>query len=440
MKILSFAVLCCLLLSQSVVAGSVDLLHVYRDAKRHDPQYQQAIAIWLAAKEKIPQGQANLLPTLITTASTAGMNRNIKNAPKVRGNNKDFKVTLTQPLFDYAAWQALKAAKAEVKQAAAIFQLAQQQLVQRVASAYFVALQAEDLLSYQKAQQKATARQLEQANQKFDVGLVTKTSVYQARAGHDKVVASVIEAANNVRIAHEALRQITGVYYPSLQPLQAELKYPMPFPDKVEAWVAAAKQHNLNVVSARYAVQAGKAYIQQAKAGHLPTLSAVGEYEEQSKFLGAIHINTDTRTAGLKFAMPLFQGGAVRSLVRQSQQQYQQTHEALRLNFRQAEFDARKNFHNLVAQISKIKADRQAIVSGQSSMKNTENAYRLGTQTIIDVLNTQRDLYEAQANYAEDQYGFINSWLALKLAAGALAVDDLAVINRWLVQDKIATA
>ena len=427
------------LVTRIAFAAPVDLIDIYSQARTSDPVFKEAKATWLAAKEAIPQGQALLLPSLNATASTMGVRINETGKAKQSTNNKEVTVSLSQPIFNYAAWYGLRSAKVGVKQAAAVYESAGQDLIQRVANAYLDLLLAEDMLQFKQAQEKATSRQLDQAEQRYDVGLVTMTSVYQARAGHDKITAELIAARNDVVTQREALRLITGVYYEDLRKLRADLKFKIPTINSIQQWVDAATQNNLGVVAARFAMQAARESIKQAIGGHLPSLNFVGTYDDLNRNMGSININNATRSLGLQLTLPIFQGGAISSQVRQARQYYQKAQDVLQQQFRAAEFTARQSYNNLKAQISKIKADRQSIKSNESSVKSTEDGYRLGTQTIINVLETQQDLFQAQANLAKDQYAFIKNLFALKQATGSLGMDDLRVVNSWLALPVVPT-
>ena len=417
-------------------SAATNLITVYQQALDGDPSYQTAHATWLAAKEAVPQSRANLLPTLSASASQSRERlRKIDNTEN-KYNNKSMQLNVSQPIFNFAAWAGLRGAKATVKQAAAIYAAAEQDLILRVATAYFDVLLKQDLLRFTQSRETSTARQLEQSEERYHVGLTTITSVYQARAGHDEMTAALIGARNDLQNSRETLRQITGHYYDELLPLQDKLALPTPIPNNIEAWVTMATQNNLQLVAARYGAQAAKAKARQLFGGHLPTLNLTGSISEAETGVGGPmgEIDNKLRTIGVTLALPLYQGGLVASQVRQAKQEYLAAEHTIKQNYRAAELQARKNYNSSVAQLSKINADRQTIISNQSSVESTETAYRLGTNTIIDILETQKNLFEAQKDLAQDQYTFINNLLTLKQAAGSLSLNDLQMVDGWLLK------
>ena len=422
-----------------VMAQPVDLLTVYEQAQHSDPSFLKAKATWLAAKEALPQAQAKLLPNLGAVGTLTGSRQNVTGQPGKGNNNKQVTVNLTQPLFNYSAWYGVRSVRSQVQQARMAYELAKQELVTRVVSVYFDLLLAQDKLRFKQAQSKATSRQLEQANQRYSVGLMTKTEVFQARAGHDRLNAEVIAARNEILIQKEALRQITGVYYDELNLLRDDMDYKMPAPNDIKQWVSVAQKGNLAIQAARFAMQAAKDQIKQAFGGHLPALDLIGQYDDQETQFANIPVNQSTRSIGLKLTLPIFEGWSINSKVRQARHLYQQAQDELQLSLRGAEFNIRKNYNQIEAQISQIKADRQAVKSSKSSVKSTEDGYRSGTQTIFDVLQSQQILFEVLANIAKDQYDFIKSLVSLKYAAGGLSERDIRLINTWLAPPPTAT-
>ncbi len=415
--------------------AATDLLTVYHQAQSSDPSFQAARATWLAAKESVPQALAALLPSVGIDASKTHNTVSLKQTDKTSVfPTKTWQLNVSQPVFDFSAWAVLGEARAQVKQAAANYTLAQQDLVLRVATAYFNVLLAEDVLRFTQAQKKALARQREQAEELYKVGLATITATYQARAGDDKVAADLITAQNNLQNAKEALRQITGDYYTALLPLRKGIVFPKPQPSRADDWVKSASEHNLKVVAARCAADVARATIRQMMAGHLPTVAVIGDMNKTNTFNAGLNraLDTDSRSIGVKMTIPMYQGGLVNSKIRQTKQQYLAAQDIVQQEYRAAQLRARQNYNNLLAQLSKIQADRQMILSNGSAVNSTASGYSLGANTIIEVLQTQQNLFQSQVSLATDQYAFINSLLNLKQAAGNLSVVDLQAINAWL--------
>ncbi len=411
------------------------LLEVFQRALANDQQYAAAKAAWLAAQETLPQNIANILPSLSASAITAGNKRRTTEANVFRFNTQIYSLTLTQPLINFASWSRIQEANANVKKAAATLLAARQKLIIRVASAYFNILLAQDTLRFTNAELQATYRQLEQARQRYKVGLVAITAVYEARAVYDQILADRISAKNNLDNAKENLRQITNHYYDKIAALRHRIPLLRPIPAQKQAWVQSAINHNYTYLASRFSADAARSEIGAVWSGHLPSLNLTGNINRNKSGVTNAFFNelsTSTHTLGLQLSIPLLQGGSVVSQTRAAQATYEQAVANRIETFRSVVVSTRQTFNSIIAGLSKISADRRSIASGRSSLDSTEAAYKVGTRTIVDVLQVQRNLFRAQEIHAQDQYNLINNTLSLKALAGTLREADLAAIDKWL--------
>jgi outer membrane protein len=440
----------CMLFTPEALAA--DLIDIYNQALQSDPTYQAATSTRLSQRETLPQNVANLLPNLSATANTT---LNIINTSATSGsstapptpagtqkyNSNGYLVTLTQPLLNFTSWMQVSQANATAKQADATFYAAGQQLIIDVAQAYFDVLQAQDTLRVTEAQKAAHARQLDQVQQRFKVGLDAVTSVYNAQAAYDSDIAQEIADQNALRNKQEALRVLTGQYYSSIEGLKIELPLVSPQPSAIDQWVATAEKQNFTYLAQRFATQAAREFIKVRFGGHLPSLNAVGTYQRTNSNSSGTASET-AKAASLQLNVPIYSGGLVASQVRQAQDDYATQSANMEKTYRQTITNTRQFYNDVLAGISKIKADRQAIVSAQSSLDSTEESFKVGTRTIVDVLLAQQKLYEQKRIYAKDEYTYLLSTLQLKQAAGSLSALDLQAINAWLharTENKVPT-
>lgn len=435
-----FAYFVVALLGLPTLASAADLMEVYNQALQSDAKFQSAYANYLSIKENVPIARAGLLP-LLTAQDTLQNTKSYNSA--ANPNNTGFQtntyaLNLTQPIFNFSNWAKLKQASATVKQAQATYDAAAQDLMIRVAKAYFAVLAAEDSLRFTRAEKMATAKQLDQAKQRYKVGLDAITSVYDAQASYDLIVAQEIAAQNDVVNRREELREITNTFYNELAGLKDQLPLITPQPANPEDWVETAKRQNFTLAASRYAVDAAKQGVNVNFSGHLPTLNATAGYNgstQKDRVNNGLQVDTNGSAVGLQLNVPLFAGGSVVAQTRQAQYTYQKALADLEDNYRRTLDLTRQAFNSINAYISKIKADKQAIVSNESSLRSTEAAFKVGTRTIVDVLLAQKNLFQAQRLYASDQYQYITSILSLKQAAGTLSPADLQEINNWLKKD-----
>jgi len=436
-----------LLAPQSYAATLAD---VYQQALISDPLYQQAISSRLSTQEGLPISFAGLLPTL-----TAQVNPYL-NKQSISGASATFEagsittrgyvvgLNVNQTVFDFGKVANLLGARALSKQADAALSAATQDLMVRVAKAYFTILQDEETLLYSKANQVWLTKLLDQVKQQYQVGLKTLTDVYATQAKYDSAVAQYITADNQVKNDKENLRVITGKWYDHINMLSEKFPFITPDPTDIDAWVQKAQQQNWAVKAEQYAVSNRLQQIRQQFAGHLPSLEASAGYtnnyafNSQALFIenAPLRVNGITRTVNknvnLTLNIPLFQGGGTAAEVQKAKYDYQTEMQALEQTLRNTINTTRQSYLNILASISKISADRQAIKSAQSALEGMDEGYRVGTKTIIDVLQQQQSLFDAQKIYALDRYDYITNLLILKQAAGTLSGADLEAINQWL--------
>lgn len=439
--------ICLMLLSANTYAAS--LMQVYYQALACDPTFKSAEAQYLATKENLPISRAAALPNIyIQGASQRQIINNNFDSPALDLTGGDsfyntshiYSLSLTQPLFNLAVWNRVSAAGAQVRQADATFSAAAQDLMLRTAQAYFAVLTARDNLHYTRAQKKALARQWKQAKEQFDVGLIAITDVNEAQASYDATVANEIAAKYALDNAIEALRRITGKSYDSFMGANGKLPLVQPNPNDIEQWVQTAQGQNYSLLAAIAASEAAQKNIAVQDAGHFPVINGTAQYQYNKQtnpnFGGGGGAATQSQfgEVGVSVALPVYQGGLVNAQTRRAQDQYQQAISDMEFTHRQVVAQTRNAYLGVLAGISKIQADRAAIVASESSLRATEEGHKAGTRTMLDVLNQQSALYQAQLAYSQDQYNYLTSILQLKQAAGTLSGSDLQEMSAWLHQ------
>jgi outer membrane protein len=447
-----FSIFLCLILISSNLWAS-NLLEVYAQALRSDAIYQQAIAQTFASRQEVPINLANILPQVlfnmnanVTRTGFAGTDltqfNTITFAPRnTTQRNYTMTLSVTQTIFDFSKFARVRGALATARNANANLNAALQDLMVRVAKAYFDILRDEDNLRYTKASKKAYQSQLHEVTEQFKVGIKTQTDVYTAQASYDAAVADVIAAETQLADDKENLRVITGKYYEHLAPLSAKFPLLTPKPAHIDAWVVVAQQQNWNVVAARYNVESVRQTIKEKVAHHLPTLDLTGRMDRlyQDNINGYNTLNdrngpgTQTdKVIGLNLNLPLFTGGGTTAATNQAIYNYQVAQQQLEQTLRNALNTTRQSYLGIIAGVSKIKADQLSIKSAQSSLSGMEESYKVGTETLVNVLNQQQKVFEAQLQYSKDRYKFVTDVLTLKQAAGTLSFEDMCGINLWL--------
>ena len=423
-----------LLLGLSTPAWTDDLVTVYQLALEADPQYQAAIEAHNAALEVIPQSRAALLPNI---AITGDVSRNRfdprKSGDTTYSTNQTYSVGLRQPLYQRERWLQLEQADNRVVQADATLLAAQQDLLLRVATRYFLVLGAQDNLAFVEADKDAIARTLDQAKQRFDVGLAAITDTLEAQARYDIAVSDAINADRLLDDTREALRELTGELPVAPEVLKAEIPLLAPEPVDQHTWVSAAVEQNPLMLAARAATAVAKQEIQVQNSGHYPTVDMVADYSyRDTEFGGFTPLERNDSAIGVQLNMPLYQGGLVSSQTRQSRYQYNEAREEQVKQLRATERQTRDNYRGVISGISKVEALQHAVLSNEKAVEAAETGFEVGTRAIVDVLDAQRELLRARRDYARSRYDYLLDTLRLKQAAGILHETDLVQMNQWL--------
>ncbi|AAY95946.1 channel protein TolC [Pseudomonas protegens] len=431
--------------AEAPLTTKTDLVSVYQEAVDNNADLAAARAQYGAQKEVVPQARAGLLPNL---SAGADMNntRTKFDEPSMTSTRSGnvYQATLAQPLFRADRWFQLQAAKDINEQASLQLSATEQNLILQSAENYFAVLRAQDNLASTKAEEAAFKRQLDQSNERFDVGLSDKTDVLQSQASYDTARANRILAQRQVDDAFEALITLTNREYNSIQGIVHTLPVLAPTPNDAKAWVDTAAKQNLNLLASNYAVSAAEETLKQRKAGHAPTLDAVAQYKKgDNDALGFSNPNpltrygsdVEQRSIGLQLNIPIYSGGLTSSQVRESYSRLSQT-EQQRESLRRQVVENTRNLHRAVnTDVEQVQARRQSIISNQSAVEATEIGYQVGTRNIVDVLDAQRQLYTSVRNYNNSRYDYILDNLRLKQAAGTLNPGDLQDLSRYLKAD-----
>jgi len=432
--------LLCSLLVTPVMASADTLLDIYKLAIASDPVLRQAQAAYQAVAESKNQAKAGLFPQITLGANLTRDRQDITSTTSsffqpetFYYNTKGYQLSLSQALYHHELFAQVREADASTAQAEADYQAAQQDLEVRATDGYFKVLAAGDNLEFAQSETKANQHLLEQAQQRFDVGLIAITDVQEAKAAYDQSVAQEITAQNQLSIAKEELREVTGEFHDKLQPLKEDVTLPSPEPSDVGKWVETALQQNYQLIAAQAAVEKAREEVELNRAGHYPQLDAVASYGYSDVSAGMFggSESSDARI-GLQFSLPLYQGGGVSAQVQAAVYRLTQAKEALEQQRRSTDRQTRSAYLTVLDAINSVNANKQAVISSQSALDATQAGYEVGTRTIVDVLQSQRNLFNAQRNYAKARYAYIVSSLRLKQAAGMLTPADLEMINGWL--------
>lgn len=420
-----------------------DLLGIYRLARESDPVFRQAIADRQAREEALPQARSALRPDVEATGgydwvdSDRDPTTGTAFEGGVEGDDQfrelSYGVQLTQPLFRYRAARTVEQADANVAQAQADFAFAEQELVLRVAERYFAVLDARERLEASRANLEAIERQLEQARERFEVGVIARTDVEEAQAQFDLASAELLQAEDDLQTEREQLRELTDRPPQALAQVREGVELDRPQPDDPEAWRRRAQEQNWQLASARRAAEAAMIGIDVERGGFFPTVDLVAAYQGGEQFdRGGQDITSDELRVGVQLTVPLYRGGDTTSRVREAQFRYTEAREVLEETRRTVNRNAADAYRGVVTALQRVRALDQARTSTRAALDATEAGFEVGTRTIVDVLNAQREVFNAERDYQQARHAYLLNTLRLQQAAGLLSEEDIVRINRLL--------
>jgi outer membrane protein len=421
-----------------------DLLTVYQQALLNDPVVLKSQAQFMIVKEDIAQARSVLLPQITAnggynTGEQESYSTFSKSIIDSEFSSLTYGASLNMQLYHHDSWLRLNNAEKAAHQSDLTYQVAKQDLITRVAKAYFDLLSTKDDLVFATAEKDAIARQLEQTKQRFSVGLTAITDVYEAQAQFDSAVTEEIRAENAIYQAEEELRVITNTYPKNVSVLNTQrFSTSVPIPNSADEWQVTAEAKNLDLITAKVGIDIAQDNIDIARAGHYPTLDFGATYSGQDDESTINDITTDvpgvnSYSLGVQLSIPIYSGGAIQSSVRKAQNSFVFASQDLSLTHRSVVRTTRNAYNTVIAAISAIKAFEQSVLSAQKALEATEAGFEVGTRTIVDVLDSTRNLYNAKRNLSSTRYAYIQNVLLLKRAAGTITDEDINAINSGLM-------
>lgn len=430
----------------SNAACAIDLVEAYNDALKSDPTFLAAKSTYEAALQDTPISRSVLFPQLSLQNSSNGslfLNK-VKESGAAQTDNTTtskgygVQLSLTQSIFDFTAIEEFRAAKDTVKAAAATYYAALQTLMVTVATDYFIILNDQENLRYADANVAANQSSLTQAQQQYRVGTNTLTDVYTAQAAYSSAVSGQVAAKNALQDAIENLHAVTGKNYTNFSSLNDSFPLISPEPKQAADWVKVALESNPTIKAANYTAMSAMKTVGAQWGGHLPTVDLNASYGSDYQYQTSDNISdagssrTNSGSVGVNMSLPIFEGGLVTAQTKQAEFNYETAIHNLELAHRTVETNTRVDYSNVLSAISAVQADTTSVKSNESALQGLEAGYRVGTQTMIDVINQQSLLLAAEQAYAADRYNYVTNLINLKNDTGVLSLSDLEAINDWL--------
>jgi len=422
-----------LTLALAPAAYATNLSDVYRDAQAYDAQFAAARAAFQAGQEKAAQGRAGLLPN-VNLSGNVRYNSLESSLPDGDADydSSGLSLTAAQPLYRKQNRVQYEQAKEQVKIAGMQFKLAEQDLILRVAQAYFDVLQSQDNIAFINAQKSAITEQLAAAKRNFEVGTATITDSHEAQARFDLAVAQEIAEENTLNIRLRALEKLIGKPAGALDIL-VDNKILQADSGNLDDWATRAAEGNLQAEIQRIAKTIADQEVERNRAGHHPTVDAVAGYTiNNGQNFGTTQVDTRVASVGLELNLPIYQGGLISSRVREAVANQEKARQDVEVASREASLQARQAWLNVNSGVARVRALEQALVSTKAQLDSTKLGLEVGVRTNLDVLNAEQQVLSARRDLASARYAYLLSGLSLKAAVGNLSSADLAEIDQYL--------
>jgi outer membrane protein len=459
-----------LLFSICTTAIAQDLVDIFNLARKNDAQWASKKQKYMADREKVEQAYGTLLPTAEANATWAKQQydgqtfdpdivqeiftfdrvncwiNNSNNPPGFDACSSDltattasksdyeveqYGVTITQPLIRMDRWHRYKRAQMMDNGAKADLALAQQELIIRTSEAYFGVLKAQEELRLAEAEEKMLRTQLTEIKNRYRLGLMRDTDLFEIQAQYDLASAGVIVIQAQLDGLKENLTLLTGQPIELVSPLPKNIPVEPPQPLELAEWEEFAKRNNYQLLAAQFISQAAEKEITEKKAGHAPTADLFFDYRH-SDVGGGFTPSSDTTTFGVRFAIPLYTGGITSSQTKEAQYRSQSARDDVELARRNAIRETRQYHTRVMADVASVNARLRAVKSNNSSLRTMKEGWKSGLRTMTDVLSSQRKVFQARKEYSNARYDYILNTLKLKKAAGVLTPEDLRTLNSWL--------
>lgn len=422
-------------------ARAEDLAFFYKASLEFDPRLAGARFEHQASREILKQAWSRLLPSLSLEGAYINTRDDIKSSDNTvfasgatTYPTKTYTVALVQPVFNYSSLAGVGKAKEEIKLHDARLERSRQDLILRVANAYLEALAARDNHTFAKAEETAVGRNYELARERHAMGLTPVQDMLDSKARYAYVRANTLQAESTLNDAFFALHEISGTTPETLSGLKADLVLSPPDPDSVEAWVQIALESSTILAERKSEVGAAKKELNRIKAGHYPVVNVEGTDNwrdtDGSLFGGGSEV--ETQELMVRMNLPLYQGGVVSSQSRQAYQMLQSTSEQLRRETLSVERETRVAFLGVKTALFRAEALARAVEAQQLTLEAKQEGYKSGLNTMMNILDAERDFYFTRRDYARARYDYILNIFRLKNAVGTLSDVDVVMVNGWL--------
>lgn len=419
-------------------ATVLDLSTASRFMLINDHTFRAAISEQAASQTERAKGRAGLLPTIQFSYSHSRVSgsrwqqnfRGQRIESDLSYNSNNGYVQLRQPLLDYGRYAGYQRGHALADRGNANFSVRQQEAGLRVTDSYFNVLLAYDSLALQESLTASLADMVKALQAKFRQSEASRTEVQETEARLSLARADAIAAKDRLTIATRELQSVIGLTPVRVAALRADFPLPPLVPAGLDDWLARARLQNPEVRAAQEALNVAETDVEQAGSRYLPTLNLVASYgHTNSDSLSSIDQRTNTFTVGLQLDIPLFTGGYTTANVARARADRARLQYELNATQERTQAEVTRLYTDVRGGADRIRALEAAVKSGSLALDAARKGFLAGTQSNIDVLNTQDKLYQARSELTRARIDYLKARLALAASVGDLQTGVFDEIN-----------
>ena len=417
-------------------ARAQSLQELYESARSFDATFLGARAQFESTEFRIEQAEALLRPSANATVNANTSRTDPPRFSATTATSVQGALNARYPIFNKASKVTIDQARKSAGTAQADLETAEQDLILRVAQAYFDVLAAQDTLATTRASKTFITEQLASAKRNFEVGTATITDSREAQARFDLATAQEIAADNDLRAKRIAIDQLVGRQGVAPNPLIVPVLLPAPVPANPEEWVTLADAQHPSIKRARVGLDVATLETDKARAGQLPTVDAVGSLVLGDSRGGGVLLpgTSNQASVGVQMTWPLYTGGATQNRIKETLKLEERSRNDLAAARRGVAQATRVAYFGVQSGLAQVKALEAAEASSKLLLEATQLGFRVGVRVNLDVLIAQSRLAATQRDLAIARYNVLVGSLRLRQASGGLAPADVSTVSTLLAR------
>jgi outer membrane protein len=418
----------------SVVLGAMpaeadSLRDAVAAAYRNNPRLDAARAAQRATDEEVSRANAGYRPNIVGTADAGAQHTETKlttgTNQRVDTNPAGYAVTATQPLFrGFQTLNGVRVAEATVRAGRENLRAIEQAVLLDAITAFMDVIRDQAIVRIRENSVDVLSRELKATRERFAVGEVTRTDVAQAEARRAAAVSALDLARANLNISRGSYERHIGRPPSNLrEPQQAKQ-----LPRTLDEAVHISTRENPAVIAALYREQGARHTVDQIWGQLLPTLNLEGSYNRRFNTSSTIE-QVETTAVVARLNVPLYTTGAVQAQVRGAKHTHISRLQEVEQNRGDIQAQVVQFWSQLAAAKAQLESDNAQVAALSTALAGVREEEKVGQRTLLDILNAEQELLNAQVNLAATRRNIVVSSYALQGSIGRLSVQELQAVS-----------